>query len=86
MARIKPGQDITTSDTTTPSIEVQGSIMRSRAQQLRRQINSFLCSFVNELENRLLPNGLIVIRNQGVNYEGHVGHKEGAGELKKHAQ
>jgi hypothetical protein len=29
-------EDITTSDTTIPSIELQGPIMRSRAQQLRR--------------------------------------------------
>jgi hypothetical protein len=36
--------DITTSDTTTPSIEVQGPITRLRAEQLHRQVNSFLCS------------------------------------------
>jgi hypothetical protein len=29
-------EDITTSDTTIPSIEFQGPITRSRAQQLRR--------------------------------------------------
>jgi hypothetical protein len=74
------------SDTTTHSIEVQGPITRSRAQQLCRQVNLFLCSSANDLENRLLPNNLIVIRNQGVNHGGHVGHKEGAGEPRKHAQ
>jgi hypothetical protein len=37
-------EDITTSNTTIPSIELQGPIMRSRAQQLRHQVNSFLCS------------------------------------------
>jgi hypothetical protein len=52
------------SDTIIPSIELQGPIMRSRTQQLRRQINSFLCSFANDLENRLLSNDLIIIRNQ----------------------
>jgi hypothetical protein len=56
------GEDITTSDTTIPSIELQGPITRSRAQQLCRQVNSFLCSSTNDLENRLLPNDLIVIR------------------------
>jgi hypothetical protein len=53
----------TTSDTTTPSIEVQGPITRSQAQQLRCQVNSFLCSSANDLENRLLSNDLIVIKN-----------------------
>jgi hypothetical protein len=63
--------------------------MRSRAQQLRHQVNSFLCSSANDLENRWLPNDLIVIRNQGVDHGGHVGHvghQEGAGDPRKHAQ
>jgi hypothetical protein len=59
--------------------------MRSQAQQLRRQVNSFLCSSTNDLENRLLPNDLIVIRNQGVDHGEYVGHHEGAGETRKHA-
>jgi hypothetical protein len=79
-------EDITTSDTTTPSIELQGPITRSQAQQLRRQVNSFLCSSVNDLENRLLPNDLIINRNQGVDHGEHVGHQEGDGEQRKHAQ
>jgi hypothetical protein len=82
----KDDEDITTSDTTTPSIELQGPITRSRAQQLRCQVNSFLCSSANDLENRLLPNDLIVIRNQGVDHGGHVRHQEGARESRKHAQ
>jgi hypothetical protein len=60
--------------------------MISRAQQLRHQVNSFLCSPANDLENELLPNDLIVVRNQGVDHEGHVGHQEGAGEPRKHTQ
>jgi hypothetical protein len=60
--------------------------MRSRAQQLCRQVNSFLCLSANDLENRLLPNNLIVIRNQRVDHEEHVGHQEGAGDPRKHAQ
>jgi hypothetical protein len=79
-------EDITTSDTSTPSIEVQGPITRSRAQQLRRQVNLFLCSSTNDLENRWLTNNLIVIRNQGVDHGGHVGHKKGARDPRKHAQ
>jgi hypothetical protein len=78
-------EDITTLDTTTP-IEVQGPITRLQAQQLRHQVNSFLCSSTNDLENRWLPNDLIVIRNQGVDRGVHVGHQEGAGGPWKHAQ
>jgi hypothetical protein len=59
--------------------------MRSRVQQLRRQVNLFLCSSANDLENRLLPNDLIVIRNQGVDHGEHARHQEGAGEARKHA-
>jgi hypothetical protein len=60
--------------------------MRSRAQQLRHQVNSFSCSSANDLENRLLPNNLIIIRNQGVDHGEHARHQEGAGEPRKHAQ
>jgi hypothetical protein len=60
--------------------------MRSRAQQLHHRVNSFLCSSANDLENRLLPNDLIVIRNQGADHGGHVAHQESAGEPRKHAQ
>jgi hypothetical protein len=79
-------EDITTSDTTISSIELQGPITRSRAQQLRRQVNSFLCSSANDVENRLLPYDLIVIRNQGVDHGQHAGHQEGAREPRKHAE
>jgi hypothetical protein len=40
----------------------------------------------NDLENRLLPNDLIVNRNQEVGHGEHVGHQEGVGESRKHAQ
>jgi hypothetical protein len=60
--------------------------MRSQAQQLCHQVNSFFCSSPNVLENRLLSNDLIVIMNQGVDHGGHVGHQEGDGEPREHAQ
>jgi hypothetical protein len=60
--------------------------MRSRAQQLRNQVNTFLCSSTNNLENRLLPNDLIDIRNQGVDHGEHAGHQEGVGEPRKRVQ
>jgi hypothetical protein len=65
---------------------VQGLITRSRVQQLRRQVNSLLCSSANDLENRLLPNDLIVIKNRGVDQGGHVGHQKGVEEPRKHTQ
>jgi hypothetical protein len=79
-------EDNTKSNTTVPSIELQGLITRSRAQQLRHQVNSFLCWSANNIENRLLPNDLIIIRNQGVDHGEHVGYQEGVGEPRKHAQ
>jgi hypothetical protein len=62
---------------------MQGPITRSGAQQLRCQVNLFLCSSANDLENRWLPNDLIIIRNQGVDHGGHVGHQDGAGDPTK---
>jgi hypothetical protein len=67
-------KDITISDTTTPFFEVYGSITRSPAQRLNHQVNSFFCSSTINLENRLLTNDLIVIRNQAMDHEGYVGH------------
>jgi hypothetical protein len=46
-------------------------------------MNLFLCSCVNDLENRLVSNDLIVIRNQVVDHGGHVRHQEGDGELRR---
>jgi hypothetical protein len=79
-------EDITTSDTTIPSFELQGPIIRSRAQQLCHHVNLFSCSSTNDLENRLLPNNLIVIRNKGVDHGEHPIHQEGAREPRKHTQ
>jgi hypothetical protein len=38
------------------------------------------------LESRLLPNNLIILRNQGDNHGGQMGHQEGAGEPRRHAR
>jgi hypothetical protein len=38
-----------------------GAILR----HLLNMVNSFLCSFTNYFENRLLPNNLIIFRNHG---------------------
>jgi hypothetical protein len=73
-------EDINTSDTIIPSIEILGPITRSRAQQLNHQVNSFLCSSAYNIDSRLLPNDLIVYRNQGEDHGGQTENQEGTGE------
>jgi hypothetical protein len=79
-------EDINTSATIIPSVEIFGPITRSRAQQLNHQVNSFLCSSAYNIESRLLPNDLIVLRNQGKDHRGQTEHQEGAGEPRRCAQ
>jgi hypothetical protein len=61
---IQVDENINTSVTIIPSIEIVGPIIRSRAQQLNHLVNSFLCSSTYNIESRLLPNDLIVLKNQ----------------------
>jgi hypothetical protein len=63
-------EDINTLTTIIPSIEIVGPITQSRAQHLNHQINLFLCSSTYNIESRLLPNNLIVLRNQGEDHGG----------------
>jgi hypothetical protein len=79
-------EDINTLATIIPSIEILGPITQSRAQQLIHQVNSFLCSSAYNIESRLLPNDLIVLRNQGKDHRGQTEHQEGGGEPSRHAQ
>jgi hypothetical protein len=73
-------EDINTSATIIPSVDILGPITRLRAQQLNHQVNSFLCSSAYNIESRLLPNDLIVLRNKGKDQGGQTEHQEGAGE------
>jgi hypothetical protein len=68
-------EDINTSATIISSIEILCHITRSLAQQLNHQVNSFLCSSTYNIESRLLPNDLIVLRNQGEDNGGQTKHK-----------
>jgi hypothetical protein len=79
-------EDINTSATIIPSIEILGPITRSQAQQLNHQVNSFLCFFTYNIESRLLHNNLIVLSNQGDDHRGQTEHQEGAGEPRRCAQ
>jgi hypothetical protein len=79
-------EDINTSATIIPFIEIFGPITRSRARQLNHQVNSFLCSSAYNIESRLLPNDLIILRNQEKDYRGQTEHQEGAEEPRRRAQ
>jgi hypothetical protein len=86
---IQEGEDdggINTLATIIPSVEILGPITRSRSQQLNYQVNSFLCSSAYNIESRLLPNDLIVLRNQGEDHGGQTEHQEGAGEPRGRAR
>jgi hypothetical protein len=76
-------EDINTSATIIPSIEILGPITRSRAQQLNHQVNSFLCSSAYNIESWLLPNDLIILTNQGEDHGGQTEHQEGAAKPKR---
>jgi hypothetical protein len=69
-------EDINNSAAIISFIEILGPITRSRAQQLNHQVNSFLCSSTYNIESRLLPNDLIVLRNQGDDHGGQTGIKK----------
>src|SRR6266498_1196225 len=71
-------EDISTTYITIPPILIQGPITRSRARQLKQQVNSFLCFSSYENENRLLPNDVIVLRKLGEDL-GQVGEHHGGG-------
>jgi hypothetical protein len=81
-----PDEDINTSAIIIPSIEIVGPITRSRAQQLNHQVDSFLCSSTYNIKSRLLPNDLIVLRNQGEDHGRQTEHQEGAGDPRRRAR
>jgi hypothetical protein len=78
--------DDNTSAIIIPSVEILGPITLPRAQQLNHQVNSFLCSSTYNIESRLLPNDLIVLRNQGKDHRGKTEHQEDVGEPRRRAQ
>jgi hypothetical protein len=59
-------EDITPMDTNnTPLVDVQGPITRARARQLNLQESSFLSNYSYAFESSMLPNDLIILRNEG---------------------
>jgi hypothetical protein len=74
-------EDITPMDTNnTPQVDIQGPITCARARQLNLQVISFLRNYSYAFESSMLPNDLIVLRNQGEDHGGQTEHREGAGE------
>jgi hypothetical protein len=77
-------EDIPTHDDSHASI--QGHITRARARQLQYQVKSFLSSTPCQLQDRLLLNEILIVRNEGQAYEGlknqlvgAQGHGQGVG-------
>jgi hypothetical protein len=66
---------------TSPS-DIQGPITRAHSRELNLQVSSFLNASSCYLENRLLPNDLIIIRNNGEDHGVHVGMLGGAQDQK----
>jgi hypothetical protein len=65
-------EDITTMDTNnTPLVDVQGPITQARARQMNLQVSSFLCTYSCAFENSVLPNELIVLKNERKDQQGH---------------
>ena len=54
-----------------PQVVIQGLITRARARQLNLEVSSFLSNSFCEFENRLLPNDLIILRNEGEDLQVH---------------
>jgi hypothetical protein len=64
-------EDITPMDTNnTPQVDIQGPITRARARQLNLQVISFLRNYSSTFESSMLPNDLVVLRNEGEDQQG----------------
>jgi hypothetical protein len=64
-------EDITPMDTNnTPQVDIQGPITRARARQLNLQVIPFLRNYSCACESSMLPNDLIILRNEGEDQQG----------------
>jgi hypothetical protein len=64
-------------------VAIQGPITRARARQLQYQVKSFLSSTPCQLQDRLLPNEILIVRNEGQAYEG-LKNQLGGGQGRRH--
>jgi hypothetical protein len=66
-------EDITPLDTNnTSQVDIQGPITCARARQLNLQMISLLRNYSCAFESSMLPNDLIILRNEGEDQQGHV--------------
>jgi hypothetical protein len=64
-------EDITPMDTNnTPQVDIQDPITHTHARQLNLQVISFLRNYSCAFECSMLPNDLIVLRNEGEDQQG----------------
>jgi hypothetical protein len=64
-------------------VAIQGPITRARARQLQYQVKSFLSSTPCQLQDRMLPNEILIVRNEGQAYEvlkNQLGGAQGCGQ------
>jgi hypothetical protein len=54
----------------TPQLDIQGPITRARARQLNLQVISFLRNYSCAFESSMLPNDLIIPKNEGEDQQG----------------
>jgi hypothetical protein len=76
-------EDINTLATIIPSVEILSPFTWIWAQQLNHRVNSFLWTSTYNIESRLLPNDLIVLRNQGEDHGRQTEYQEGAREPRR---
>jgi hypothetical protein len=74
-------EDIPTHDDSP--VAIQGPITRAHARQLQYQVKSFLSSTPCQLQDRLLPNEILIVSNEGQAYErlkNQLGGAQGCGQ------
>jgi hypothetical protein len=54
----------------TPQVDIHGPITRARARQLNLHVISFLHNYSCAFESSMLPNDLIILRNEGEDQQG----------------
>jgi hypothetical protein len=74
-------EDIPTHDDSP--VAIQGPITRGHARQLQYQVKSFLSSTPCQLQDKLLPNEILIVKNEGQTHEGlkkQLGGAQGCGQ------
>jgi hypothetical protein len=77
MTLIKEGEDDEDFPTHNDSpVAIQGPITRAHASQLQCHVKLFLSSTPCQLQDRLLPNVILFVRNEGQAYVSYPGSKK----------